>query len=273
MTKPVSHGCDKPENFNLTEEQITQFKLNGFLVVEDVLSAEEVKTLATHTDLIAAGKAENIPETSIQLEKVFRDGSKSVTNQVLSVRKLYNLAVYDDVMWAHVCNPKVVNIIAALLGTDDIKMYGDQLFMKAPEGVGTAQRWHQDSASWRDIFPKDLVSAWTAIDHATTENGCLNFVPGTHRWGMMRGEQLAPFLEDLGSDEWPIVPVPLKPGSISFHHSLTLHQSGANNSNMRRRGYAVHYMRAASRKDESVTDAPKMPPFKQVRGRSWPGRV
>ena len=273
MTKPVSQGSDKQEGFSLTDDQITQFKLNGFLVVEDVLSAEEVKTLATHTDLIAAGKAENIPDTSIQLETVFRDGSKTVKNQVLSVRKLYNIAVYDEVMWAHVCNPRIVNIIAALLGTDDIKMYGDQLFMKAPEGVGTAQRWHQDSASWRDIFPKDLVSAWTAIDHATTENGCLNFVPGTHRWGMMRGEQLVPFLEDLGSDEWPIVPVPLRPGSISFHHSLTLHQSGANNSNMRRRGYAVHYMRAASRKDESVTDAPKMPPFKQVRGRSWPGRV
>ena len=273
MIEPVSRSSNTQDSFSLTEEQITRFKLNGFLPVEEVLSAEEVETLATHTDLIAAGKAKNIPETSIQLEAVFREGTKPVKNQVLSVRKLYNLAVYDEVMWAHVCNPKIVSIIAALLGTDDIKMYGDQLFMKAPEGVGTAQRWHQDSASWRDIFPKDLVTAWTSIDHATMENGCLNFVPGTHRWGMMRGEQLAPFLEDLGSDEWPIVPVPLKPGSISFHHSLTLHQSGANHSNTRRRGYAVHYMRATSRKDESVTDAPKMPPFKQVRGRSWPGRV
>ena len=273
MAKPVSQGSDKPEDFNLTDDQITQFKLNGFLVVEDVLSAEEVETLSVHTDLIAAGKAENIPETSIQLETVFRDGSRSVENQVLSVRKLFNIAVYDEIMWAHVCNSKIVNIVAALLGTDDIKMYGDQLFMKAPDGVGTAQRWHQDSASWRDIFPKDLVSAWTAIDHATLDNGCLNFVPGTHRWGMMRGEQLAPFLEDLGSDEWPIIPVPLKPGSISFHHSLTLHQSGPNHTNTRRRGYAVHYMRATSRKDEAITDAPKMPPFKQVRGRSWPGRV
>ena len=66
---------------------------------------------------------------------------------------------------------------------------------------------------------------------------------------------------------------PLRSGSISFHHSLTLHRSGANQSATRRRGYAVHYMRATSFKDESVTDAPKMPPFKQVRGRSFPGRV
>ena len=262
----------KPTLRSLSEQQVSQFKLNGFLVVEDVLSAGEVEVLAARCDLIASGGAEHIPETSIQLEKVFREGDRPVTDQVLSVRKLYNLAVHDPVMWDHVCNRKIVDIIADLLGTEDIKMYGDQLFMKAPE-TGTAQGWHQDSASWRDIFPMDLVSAWTAIDHATPENGCLNFIPGTHRWGMVRKNRLEPFLEDLGSDSWPLTPVPLRPGSISFHHSLALHQSNANRSGKRRRGYAIHYMRATSWKDESVTDAPKMPPFKQVRGRSFPSRV
>ena len=119
----------------------------------------------------------------------------------------------------------------------------------------------------------DLVSAWTSIDHATEENGCLNFIPGTHRWGMMRNERVKLFIADFGGNEWPIVPVPLRPGSISFHHSLTLHMSKANQSAKRRRGYTVHYMRATSWRDESVTDAPKMPPFKSVRGRSFPGRV
>ncbi len=256
----------------LSAEQVRQFRLNGFLTVENVLSAEEVAALAAHTDLIAAGKVEHIPETSIQLEKVFREGEREVADQVLSVRKLYNLAVYDEVMWGHATHPRIVDIIADLLGCDDIKMYGDQLFMKAPV-TGTEQPWHQDSASWRDIFPMDLVSAWTAIDEATVENGCLNFCPGTHRWGMIRGERLSWFVEDLGSEQWPIVPAPLSPGSISFHHSLVLHQSNANLSGQRRRGYAVHYMRASSRRDESVTDAPKMLPFKQVRGRSFAGRV
>ena len=256
----------------LTEEQVRQFRLNGFLAVENVLSTEEAMILAAHTDLIAAGEAANIPETSIQLEKVFREGERDVADRVLSVRKLHNLAVYDEVMWGHATHPRIVDIIADLLGSDDIKMYGDQLFMKAPV-TGTEQPWHQDSASWRDIFPMDLVSAWTAIDAALVENGCLNFVPGTHRWGMMRKPQLEWFLEDLGSEAWPIVPAPLSAGSVSFHHSLVLHQSNANLSGRRRRGYAVHYMRASSQRDASVTDAPKMPPFKQVRGRSFAGRV
>ncbi len=257
---------------NLSAEQIADFRQNGFIVVEDVLSPEEVATLAERADLIAAGDVDHVPETSVQMEPVFRTGEKAVEDRVLAMRKLYDLAVYDAVMWEHVVNPRIVDIIAALLGTEDLKMYGDQLFMKAP-ATGSAQAWHQDSGSWRDILPMDLVTAWTAIDQATEDNGCLRFAPGTQRWGMVRGAQLAPFVDDLNNGRWPSVPAPLRPGSISFHHSLILHCSGANNSTTRRRGYAVHYMRAMSYKDEAVTDAPKMPPFKQVRGRSFPGRV
>ena len=257
---------------SLSGNQIAEFRQRGFLVVEDVLSAEEVTAVAERGDQIAAGGAEHVPESSVQLEAVFRDGEQVVENRALAVRKLYNLAVYDSVMWAHVVNKKIVDIVAALLETEDLKMYGDQFFMKAP-ATGTAQPWHQDSASWRDIFPMALVTAWAAIDDATLEHGCLHFAPGTPRWGMMRREQVAPFVPDLDGGQWPVVAAPLKSGSVSFHHSLILHKSGANDSILRRRGYAVHYMRAASWRDESVTDAPKMPPFKQVRGNSFPGRV
>ena len=256
----------------LSVAQVAEFQQNGFLVVEDVLSADEVAILAERADLIAAGEADHVPDSSVQVEPVFRSGEKVVEDRVLSMRKLYKLAVYDPLMWEHVINPKIVDIIAALLGTDDLKMYSDQLFMKAPQ-TGSAQLWHQDSASWRDILPMDLVTAWTAIDHASEANGCLRFATGTHRWGMLRGTQLAPLLDDLNSGQWPSVSVPLRPGSISFHHSLTLHCSGANHSTTRRRGYAVHYMRARSFKDESATEVPKLPPFKQVRGASFPGRV
>ena len=175
-------------------------------------------------------------------------------------------------MWQHATNTKIVDIIADLLDTDDIKLYSDQLFMKAPE-TGSAQPWHQDSASWRDIFPMDLVSAWTAIDDATPENGCLEFAVGTHRWGVLPRTTRGQLMEELEDGSWPIQPAPLKRGSVSFHHSLTFHRSAANSSAARRRGFATHYMRATSVKDESVTDTPKVPPFRQVRGRSFAGRV
>ncbi|AWT59564.1 MAG: hypothetical protein DF168_00755 [Candidatus Moanabacter tarae] len=257
---------------SLTQNQIKQFRLNGYLVLKSVLSSLEVDILADHCDLIASGRLGHIPESSIQLEPVFRNEGKLVSDRVLSVRKLSDLAVHDDTMWAHATNSKIVDVISDLLNTEDIKLYGDQLFMKA-SNTGSAQPWHQDSASWRDIVPMDLITAWTAIDHATTENGCLNFAPGTHQWGMLRGHRLSPITDDLDRGRWPVIPVPLSRGSISFHHSLVLHQSNANLSQMRRRGYATHYMRASSFKDESIKDAPQKPQFRQVRGRSLSGRV
>ena len=256
----------------LSPAAVEEFRLNGFLKVEDVLDPSAVTALGAHADLIATGKAAHIPASSLQLEPVFRDGTTAVADRALATRKLFNMAVYDDLLWAHATNPAVVDIVADLLGTDDIKMYGDQLFMKSPV-TGTAQPWHQDSASWRDIFPMDLVTAWTAIDDATLDNGCLRFVPGTQRWGMLNRERLAHLVDDLETAAWPGEPVPVRAGGISFHHSLTLHTSSANSSPQRRRAYAIHYMRASSWKDGTVTDAPKMPPFKQVRGRSFPDRV
>jgi ectoine hydroxylase-related dioxygenase (phytanoyl-CoA dioxygenase family) len=110
----------------------------------------------------------------------------------------------------------------------------------------------------------------------------LRFVPGTHRWGRLVGKEphagirpddVQPFDTDLGSESWPIVHVPLRPGSVSFHHSLILHSSSANTSGKRRRGYAVHYMRATTWRNPAVVGAPEMPPFRQVCGRSFPGRV
>ena len=256
----------------LSAEQIASFRIDGFLAVENVVSAADIARLADHADLVASGRASHVPGDRIQLERPFREGTRPVMDQVLSVRKLSAIAYRDEVFWRHACHAAIVDRVADLLGTDDIKLYNDQLFMKGPR-TGSEQPWHQDSASWRDIFPMDLVTAWTAVDEATSENGCLNFAAGTHRWGMVRGARLEPFVEQLGTDPWPVVQVPLRPGDVSFHHSLVLHRSGANRTGTRRRGYAVHYMRAGSWRDESVVDAPTVPPFRQVRGRSFPGRV
>ena len=164
---------------SFTKDQLLQFRIAGHLTVENLLSPAEVTALSTHADFIASGDATYIPEDSLQTEPAIAGTATAVAERVLSKRKLFNLAVYDEKLWSHATHSCILPIIQDMLGTTDIKMYGDQMFMKSPK-IGSAQHWHQDSASWRDIFPMDLVSAWCAIDEATPENGCLNFVPGTH---------------------------------------------------------------------------------------------
>jgi hypothetical protein len=285
-----------------------------FLVVEDLLGEAEVAALAERTDAIARGETGN-PTEVLQIEPSVDGAELSPEERVLAVRKLFNLCDTDEPMFQHASNPKIVDVIADLLGADDIKVYGDQLcaparpplarfsprtlaatwppcllttmpvpdaVMKNPS-VGSSIPWHQDSTSWMNIYPRDLVSAWTAIDQATTENGCLHFIPGSHRWGLIgptRGGEGTehPMSEDFMSDteRWPSVPVPLRPGSVSFHHSMTMHKSGANTSGLRRRGYAIHYMRASSVPDGEITQGAKgsmAQNYRSVRGRSFEGRV
>ena len=71
----------------LSADQVAEFKQNGFIAVEDVLSAEEVAALAARADLIAAGEAEHVPETSVQLEPVFRKGERALSYQPSMRRK------------------------------------------------------------------------------------------------------------------------------------------------------------------------------------------
>ena len=184
---------------------------------------------------------------------------------------MYQLARHDEVLREHAFSDRLVDVIADLLAGDDLKLYNDQLFMK-PAYHGGEQAWHQDSQAWMNMFPMDMVTAWTAIDQATVANGCLWMAVGSHRWGMIP-DSARDRVESLLDDGWPTVPIELRPGSVSFHHSLTYHCSGANRSPHGRRGYATHYMRARTWYLPELRERPDLLPFLSIRGREFPGCV
>jgi len=163
----------------LTEEQKKDFEGNGYLVIRNLLTQEEVRTVRQRADLIAAGEATHVPQQWIQEEPAIRRGEVVANSKRDAVRKLWHLVPHDEVMRAHATNPKIVDVIVDLLGPD-IKLYGDQLFMKPPVH-GSRKEYHQDSNSWKQLVPYNLVSCWAALDDATLENGCLWVIPGSHK--------------------------------------------------------------------------------------------
>ncbi|MCZ6681291.1 MAG: phytanoyl-CoA dioxygenase family protein [Candidatus Poribacteria bacterium] len=253
----------------LTDEQKQSFEENGYLVIRNLLSRNQVETLRERADLIASGKAAHVPPRWIQEEPAIRRGEVVAKSKTDAVRKLWSLVLYDEVMRAHATHPKIVDVIVGLLGPD-IKLYGDQLFMKPPEH-GSRKEYHQDSNSWRQLVPYNLVSCWAALDNATVDNGCLWMIPGSHKWGLISRErereiEQKALSDQLGETE---VPVELNAGDCSFHHSLLLHSSHANRSAKRRRGYATHYMSAQTK---YVGDGSKSD-YLLIRGREFPGCV
>ena len=134
-------------------------------------------------------------------------------------------------------------MVQRLLGPD-LKIYVDQTLCKPPR-LGSAKPPHQDSAYWTSIDPPNLVICWMALDDATEENGCMRFIPGSHKLGVIEHKRLEDFrVEDEKVDYASEVCVPLKAGGCSFHHSLAMHRTDANRSDDRRIGLTVAYMSA-----------------------------
>jgi phytanoyl-CoA hydroxylase len=228
----------------LTPAQIEQFHETGFLIVEHLLTPDELEAMRARAEEIARGVLPEGSRIVRQVEPAIARGEAVAPTDEDSLRKMTGLALSGDpVFRAHALRPRIVEIVQALLGPN-LTLYQDQLFMKPPR-VGSRQPYHQDQPAGFYIDPPQyLVTCWTALDDSTEENGCLRYLPGE-------------------------VPLVLPAGGAGFHHGWLLHASDANRSDKRRRGYATHYVRSECR----YTGPEPKPQFLRVSGRSFPGCI
>jgi len=137
-------------------------------------------------------------------------------------------------------------------------------FIKEPESAAIAA-WHQD-ATYFGLRPHLHVTAWVALTDATAENGCMEFLPGSHERGQLphtagvvassvnRARQAV----DGSVDDAPAVHAPLYAGEFSLHHTLTLHRSQPNRSRGRRIGLGISYIPTHVRHVSEKVKAPAM---------------
>lgn len=142
-------------------------------------------------------------------------------------------------------NPKLVAVVEALIGPG-VDVYFSQIFFKPPEG-GSPKPAHQDNFYAGPNDPEGLVTAWIALDAATVENGCLQFVDGSHR-GPIHPHFAPPDqpfhlqIRQETLERLKLTDAPVPRGGVSFHHGGTIHRSGANRSPQWRRAVAITYV-------------------------------
>ena len=124
----------------------------------------------------------------------------------------------------------------------------DQLLAKQPGRDDAVFAWHQDQAYWIDTDDRRTATCWLAVDDSTVENGCMQFLPGSHRQPVrphhpLHGDRDASHTlvtELRDGDE--VVPVPIARGDITVHCEGVLHGSGGNTSaDSWRRAYIVAF--------------------------------
>ena len=174
---------------------------------------------------------------------------------------------FHDTIW----NPAFVMAASQLLGNNAIRFWHDQLFCK-PAFHGGVVAWHQDYSYWTRTVPLQHLTCWIGLDDATTENGCLYYVPKSHRWGLLKKPDLAgdmdglmKFLSEEQKAEFKPVPIELKKGYATFHHPLMVHGSFANKSPKSRRAFVLNVFTDGTESNSDEVLLNGVPPIKKGR--------
>jgi phytanoyl-CoA hydroxylase len=257
----TSHPLEGEFDMALSKEQLAFYEENGYVVVPDVVSQDVVKRLRTAiTEMTEEAQAGRDARFQPAVEP---DAAGGVATKAAPLRKLNELVPHDEFFRSVAKSDKIVDVVAQLAGNAKrIMLYSDQVFLK-PAFCGSEKPLHQDNSYFRVMPHSHGVTCWMAVDDATIENGCMNYIPGSHKLGLLPHKELTKaHLTPEGSGFGEEVPVPVKAGTAIFHHLLCLHSSKANKSDKSRRAWALHY---ANRDAESSVRAwDKMIPIRGI---------
>jgi hypothetical protein len=181
---------------------------------------------------------------------------------------------FHDVLWS----PAFLVPASQLLG-GPVRFWHDQLFCK-PAHHGGVVAWHQDYSYWTRTEPMSHLTCWIALDDSDRDNGCLYYVPGSHRWKLLPVTGLTGDMDEIMSVLTPEqkqsflpVPIELKRGQCTFHHPLMVHGSYENRSERPRRATLINAFRDGVRSasdDPLLQGVPSIPSGGKMEGQFFP---
>jgi phytanoyl-CoA hydroxylase len=231
----------------VTEEQSARYGKEGFLVVDEFLSSDELAEWREAVD----HAVEQRGRQRLSFEAGGEEGT-SLTERTKEERDYYdsvftqrnNLWQTDEHMKRLLLQPDLGHFVADVAGIQGVRIWHDQALIKEPYGNPTA--YHLDVPFW-SFKSADAITIWIALDDATIENGCLYYVPGSHLAQKFDNVGIG---NELGAlfdvyPEWAdvaAVPCPVPAGGALLHNGLTFHGAGANMTPGRRRAMTCAYM-------------------------------
>ncbi len=254
----------------ISDEQIEHFENHGFVAGIKLLGTEQIAALRGGIEGLIKSEASD-PRFYEFNRNESTDSSKVLFHMLGAWRA--SVAFHDLVFYMPIAEAAV-----KLLG-GPVRFWHDQIFVK-PAHDGGVVAWHQDYSYWTRTKPLAHLTCWIALDDSTVENGCVHYVPGSHKWNLLPKTGLADDMtsvfkhldEDQQADFHP-VPAELKAGEASFHHAMILHGSYENRSGKQRRGAVINMFRdgVVSDSDEPLLKGiPVIRKGEKITGRFFP---
>jgi hypothetical protein len=251
------------DQYRLSPEQLDFFNKNGFVSGIKLLDEKQVEKIKNELAEIA-----NPKHPGHELFYEFHSNESTDPSTIL----FHALGAWriteglHDVLW----NPRFLMAASQLLGNAPVRFWHDQIFWKPPKQGGVVA-WHQDYSYWTRTKPIAHLTCWCGLDDSTKENGCLQYIPGSQKWGLLPKPVIAGELQGikdfLNDEQKKQFEKPqyaeVKAGEAIFHHSLTLHGSGANKSSKPRRAFVVNVFADGVKSDSDEELLNGVPPVKK----------
>lgn len=248
-----------------TTKDIAFFEEHGYWLSPRLFSHEELKEFRAHHAKVVTGEYET------RRLPLSRDPQPGDTTRLVQVNNAY----WTDATIARlVLDARIGKIAARLAGVKGIRLWHDQLLYKPPQsGAAGNIGWHQDQGYWQCLDCTVALTAWVALADVDEQNGCMEFVPGSHKWGLLGEDHFYQQdieaqirrIEEKTGQTFRTVPAVLPAGCVSFHHHLTVHGSRANLSDRPRLSIAIHLIpdgaryRAGTSSDDHTSNILRQP--------------
>jgi ectoine hydroxylase-related dioxygenase (phytanoyl-CoA dioxygenase family) len=257
--------------YRLTDDQVDFYHRYGYLAGLRMLSDKQVETLRQEfKELIDPS-----PDARRLFYEFNSNESADPSRVLFHALGAWRIAGgFHDLLW----NP-VFTMAASQLLAGSVRFWHDQLFYK-PAHHGGVVAWHQDYSYWTRTKPMAHLSCWIGLDDSTADNGCVHYVPGSHKWELLPITGLAGDMEAIQtvlSEEQQAAFKPraieLKAGECSFHHPLMVHGSYRNTTDRPRRATVINVFRdgvESASNDELLAGVPPVPKGEKMGGQFFP---
>jgi ectoine hydroxylase-related dioxygenase (phytanoyl-CoA dioxygenase family) len=267
---PQPRSSNEWNKYRLSDEQIRSFDKNGYLPGVRVVNDDQIAVLRHELSTLMD------PAQSRDLFYEYHSNESSDPNRVLfqALGAWRVSPAFHDILW----NPAFLVPASQLLG-GPVRFWHDQLFVKPPHH-GSVVAWHQDYSYWTRTKPLRHLTCWIGLDDSTPANGCVQYVPGSHKWPDLPQPELTGDLDAIKAvlpdsirDQFNPICVELKQGESSFHHARTMHGSGRNDTAMPRRATVINVVLDGVMSDSNdplLEGVPPIPKDEKLNGQFFP---
>ena len=244
-----------------TSDTLAKFETLGYVILPDFLPLKSVATARRGLsrlvdqcagDLLATSRIRDTFQNSPFEERLFRLYEKCPEEAPSFWRAELHLAELFGVFF----HQPLLDIVQQLIGPE-VRLYPNYTVRpKLPDHPQTLVLWHQDGgytehwhkAAEGEVSELGMINVWTPLVPATVENGCMQFIPGSHTLGLLPHEQREHYLEiaieALESIEAEAVDIELNPGDVVLFHNMLCHRGLPNQSSTIRWSADWRYQRA-----------------------------